>query len=73
LRRIAAQPLAGELVEILLPFAVAVAPELGEIVPAVDASGVHVVKHEPHRVIADWMHLQDRDLPLAGLGLALIG
>jgi len=48
------QRLAGELIEIILPIGVAVAAELEQIVPAVDAGRVQVVEDEPHRVIAEF-------------------
>src|SRR6266851_5266050 len=66
------QALAGEVVEIVLPIGGAVAAQLVQIVPAIDAGRVHVVEHEPHRVIANRMHFEDGDVALAGDGLALV-
>ena len=34
---------------------------------------MHVVEHEPHRVIADRIHLENGDVLLARDGLALVG
>jgi hypothetical protein len=71
-RRLARQILLRQLVEIILPIAGIFAPQLVQIVPAIDAGGVQVVEHQPHGIIADRLHLQDRHVLLAGNGLALV-
>src|SRR5262249_17304359 len=62
-----------QIVEIVLPIAVAIAAELEQIVPAENPGGVQVVEHQPDRVIADRMHIENGDLLLARNGLAPIG
>src|SRR5262249_47048266 len=72
-RRLARQTLHGELVQIRLPVFLVIAPEIEEVVPAVDPGGVHVVEHETDGIIADRVHLEHHDVLLARHGLALVG
>src|SRR5690606_24420853 len=71
LRRIARQALGSQFVEIGLPFAHTAAAKFQQVVPAEYPGRVQIVEREPHRVIAHRMDLQDRDVALAGHGLAL--
>src|SRR5262245_42034715 len=69
---LAGEAFGRELVEIILPVGFPIAPELEQVVPAVDAGRVHVVEYQPDGIIADRMDFEDRDVPLAGDRLALV-
>ena len=51
---------------------VAVTTQIGEIIPAINTRRVHIVEDKSYRVIADWMHLENDDVPLAWYRLALV-
>src|SRR5258706_6016458 len=70
--RIAGEPLAGKFIEISAPHGPLIAPEPGKIVPAEDSRGMHVVEHQPNRIVADRLDLEDGDVALAGDRLALV-
>src|SRR5580700_5148568 len=65
--------LRGELVEVFLPVAGAVAAEFEKVAPAENPGRMHVVENEAHRVVSDRLDLEDLHVPLAGHGLALGG
>src|SRR6266436_5092819 len=69
--RIAGEPLAGKFIEISAPHAPLIVPEPGKIVPAEDPRRMHVVEHQPNRIVADRLDLEDCDVALAGGRLAL--
>src|SRR5262249_860638 len=71
LHRVARKSLDGQLVEIGLPVGALVAAEIEEIVPAVDPGRMHVVEHEPHRIVADRVDLEHHHVLLARHVLAL--
>src|SRR5689334_18827646 len=71
--RLTRQALGGQLVEVVAPVGVLMTPEIEEIFPTVDAGRMQVVEHEPHRIIADRLHFEDRHISLLGNGLALLG
>src|ERR1043166_1039715 len=71
--RLPRQTFGGKLVEVILPVGVVMTAEVEEIIPTVDAGRMQVVEHEAHGIIADRLHFEDRDISLAGNGLALVG
>src|ERR1700720_4176727 len=65
LRR-ARQVLGREVGEISTPSFLVVAAELEQTVPAENSGRLHVVEHQPHRIITDWMQFQDFHILLSG-------
>src|SRR5262249_57854140 len=70
-RRRAGQILRREIGEITSPIFFAVATEFEQIVPTENPGGMHVIEHQPHRIIADWMNFQDLHVLFAANGSPL--
>src|ERR1700733_2992722 len=60
-----------KLAEIVAPILLAVAAELEQILPAENPGRVHVVEHQPYRVIADREQFQNLHILLARYGAPL--
>src|SRR5262245_53565053 len=71
-RRIAGHSLRCKFIKIDLPHGLLLAANLEEIVPRVDARGMHVVEHQPNGIVADRMDFDDHDVALAADCLALL-
>src|ERR1700675_1062505 len=58
-RRVPGKAFFPKLVEIIPPVFFAILTEFEKIFPTKDSGRMHVVERQPHRVIADRMHLKD--------------
>src|ERR1700733_3365581 len=70
--RIARQALDREVVEVVAPHALLLAPEPKEVFPTVDTGRMHVVEHQPHRIVADRLDFHNRYIAFTGHGFALL-